>query len=80
MCPRYGNDEFINMTFHGPYLDKAFCKMWTSQESIFDELLSFKMVKIIDFSGMGIQYSHIVVVFGYCECVNLSTLRGFSLL
>ena len=53
----YGTDESVVMIFHGPYLDKAFFRMWNTETSLIDGILSFKSVKINDFFNMFISFN-----------------------
>ena len=72
----YGDDYSIFMDFHGPYFDKAWCRIWNTEESFFDGILSFKRVAMNKFTGWIYFQPNFPILFGYCEYVKLSTLRG----
>ncbi len=72
----YGADSLIYMDYHGPYIDKALCKIWNEEEKLFDDILSFNRVAINNFTGWIYFHPNFPILFGYCEYIKLSTLRG----
>ena len=72
----YGADSLIYMDYHGPYIDKALCKIWNAEEKLFDDILSFNRVAINNFTGWIYFHPNFPILFGYCEYIKLSTLRG----
>ena len=72
----YGADSLIYMDYHGPYIDKALCKIWNAEEKLFDDVLSFKRVTMNNFTGWIYFHPNFPILFGYCEYIRLNTLRG----